>query len=545
MTAGELPRAAVTNAEAGAPEGASATAAVEMRGIVKRFGSVVACDAIDLTVRGGRILGLLGENGAGKTTLMKVLLGLHQPDAGEIQLDGRTTRIRDPMHAASLGFAMVHQHFSLVDALTVWENVSLGERGRIDAASAMRRVGDVARSYGLDIDPRARVGDLSAGQRQRVEIVKCLSRKPRVLVLDEPTSVLTVAESRDLFATLRRVVQSEGQAVIFISHKLDEIIAATDEVVILRRGRVVAGHRSADVGARQLAREMVGREVSLRAEGVALGLLAVAETQDVSATVDAAPVTDAGRTATPAALCVRDAEALGPDRRRLLDGLDLEVRAGEILGLAGVEGNGQATLGDVLSSLIPLSRGTVEVEGRAVPTGRAGAMHRAGISVVPEDRHRSGCVLDMSVAENLFITELDTVSRGGFLNRRRMRERAMQLIEEFGITAPSSDVPMRALSGGNQQRVILARELSCEPKVLVAAHATRGLDVGAIEYVNQCLVEVARRGVAVLLISAELEEILALSHRIAVIHRGRVIGEMARAEADVERIGLLMGGQAA
>ncbi len=519
------------------PGGTSPPPAVEMSGITKRFGQTVACDAVDLAVQRGQIHGLLGQNGAGKTTLMKILLGIYTADAGQIMIGGRTVVIADPLAAAAMGVAMVHQHFSVIDALTVWENVTLGERGRIDARIAARAVEEISRRYGLDVDPNARVGDLTTGQRQRVEIVKCLRRNPDILILDEPTSVLTLAESDELFAVLRSVVKDEGRAVVLISHKLDEILHATDLVTIMRDGRVVARHVTADTGARELAREMVGREVSLRSEAAALGLMEVAATTDLR-----------GEGAAPEAatvLRVADAEATGPDGRRLLDGLSLELRAGEILGLAGVEGNGQTALADLLSSLLELAAGTVEVDGMTVPTGRPGAMMRAGIGVIPEDRHGSGCVLDMSVAENLVFCDLEEVSSGRFLNRRHIRGRADDLIRRFDIKTPSPETLMRQLSGGNQQRVVLARELSRAPKAIVAAQPTRGLDVGAIEYITGQLRAMRAAGVGVLLISTELEEVLALSDRVAVIFRGRILGIMDRHDVDVERLGLMMGGQAA
>jgi simple sugar transport system ATP-binding protein len=534
---------------------ASAHPAVELRGISKRFGSVVACDAIDFAIPRGRITGLLGENGAGKSTLMKILLGLVVPEAGEILRDGRPVTIRDPRDAAAMGLAMVHQHFSVIEQLTVWENVILGERGAIDASSAIARVTEVGERYGLSVDPTARVYDLSVGQRQRVEIIKCLILNPQVVILDEPTSVLTPPESRELFEVLRRVVEEEQRGVVLISHKLDEILTATDAVTILRRGQVIAHHASSQTTARELAREMVGREVSLRREGAALGLLeAVAVegsnppallTAESSAGSDPQEGQVAAADRPPVVLAVRDATARAADGRPLLDGLTVEVRAGEIVGLAGVEGNGQVALQDLLSSLFALSRGTVEVRGRAVKTGRPGLMQRAGVGVIPEDRHRSGCVLDMSVAENLILADVDSQCQHGFLRRRAINAHALELIREYGIATPSPNAPFRSLSGGNQQRAVLARELSRKPAVLLAAHPTRGLDVGAMEYVTGCLQRVAESGVGVLLISSDLEEILFLSHRIAVIHRGRIIGEMLRSDLDIERLGMMMGGQAA
>ncbi|MFE5531520.1 ABC transporter ATP-binding protein [Embleya sp. NPDC056538] len=529
---------------------------VQLLGIGKRFGAVRACADVSLRVRAGEIHGLLGENGAGKSTLMKILLGLVVPDTGRIVLRGTETTIADPSAAAAHGISMVHQHFSLVDRLSVWENVVLGDRGRVDRDRARTLVREVGDRYGLRVDPDACVEDLSTGERQRVEIVKCLRRDPGVLILDEPTSVLTLEESRELFTVLRRVVADEGKAVILISHKLDEIVHATDRVTIMRQGRVVARRATADTDVRALAREMVGRELSKWTAASAVGALdaliepGTGEPSGGTAVLDvrepaAAPAPEPRPAAGEVRLRITDAYARAADRRPLLRGLSLEVRAGEILGIAGVEGNGQAALGDLLSSLLPLDAGRVEVCGGAVAAGRPGAMHAAGVGVVPEDRHVSGCVLDMSVAENLMMADLSSVTRRGLLSRRRMAERARRLIEEFEIATPSPDTPMRQLSGGNQQKVVLARELAGKPRVLVAAQPTRGLDIGAIEYMTERLHAAAREGIAVLLLSTELGEILTLSHRVAVIHRGAVVGEMDRADVDTERLGLMMGGQAA
>jgi general nucleoside transport system ATP-binding protein len=526
----------VPGTERGADPDTPRSAAVELRGITKRFGSVVACNDVDLVVQHGEIHSLLGQNGAGKTTLMKILLGLVSADAGRIHLRGRPVVIRDPLAAASMGLAMVHQHFSVIGPLRVWENIALGERGPIDAKAIADKVSTIGQRYGLEVDPFVRVEDLTIGQRQRVEIIKALTRDPDVLILDEPTSVLTMAESDELFAVLRRVVRDEGRAVILISHKLDEILRATDRVTVMREGEVVARHDTAQSDEHELAREMLGREVSLRSEGAAIGLLSA-----VAARGDAAIGTDGSEVV----LRIREAEVVDAEGRKLLDGVSFDVHRGEILGLAGMDGNGQEALGDLFSSLVRLDRGIVEVRGQPIPTGRAGAMHKAGVGVIPSDRHTSGCVLDMSVAENLLLSDLDTVSPGPLLNRRRIRKHAAELINRFDVRTPSTDTLMRSLSGGNQQRLVVARELSRSPAVLVASQPTRGLDVGAIEYVTGQLRAAAERGVGVLLISSELEEILDLAHRIAVIYRGRIIGVMPRSEVSVERLGMWMGGQVA
>ena len=423
---------------------------------------MLACDAVDLTLRRGEVHGVLGENGAGKSTLMKILIGLVLPDDGRVDVRGRSVHITDPLVAADLGIAMVHQHYSLVDALSVWENVVLGEPARLDPSAARARVREIGEHYGLDVDPDARVGSLTAGQRQRVEIVKCLRRDPTILVFDEPTSVLTPAESDQLFSVLRRVVAEEGRTVALVSHKLDEVLQATDVISIMRQGRVVEHLPAADADARTLARAMVGREVSLRAEAAAFGLAEAVQgaAPDLVSTVAAEPVP---------ALRIRGASVRGRDGAPKLVALDVVVGAGEIVGVAGVEGNGQRELADVLSSLTKLDEGTVEVAGVVVPTGRPGAMAAAGVGVIPEDRHDSGCVLGMTVAENLAMADPHGVARRGMLDRRALRQRAARLMSEFEISAPGPDTPMRLLSGGNQQRVVLARELSASPNVLVAA----------------------------------------------------------------------------
>jgi simple sugar transport system ATP-binding protein len=526
-------------------EGAAATAAapsaqgaaVVLTGVTKRYGSVVACNNVDVTLQHGRIHGVLGENGAGKSTLMKILIGLIQPDQGTIDVHGQRVTIADPVAAADLGIAMVHQHYSLVEPLTVWENVVLGERTPLDKAKACARVAELSERYGLGVDPLATVASLTAGQRQRVEIIKCLRREPGIIIFDEPTSVLTPAESEQLFEVVRTVVATEGRAVALVSHKLDEILHATDEITIMRGGNVVDRMLTSEATAPSLAQSMVGRPVSLRSEAAALGLIETVASDAVTETID-----DPEAEGAPVVLQVRGATVRGADGRVLLDNLTLHVRAGEIVGLAGVEGNGQRQLGDVLSSLIPLDAGDVLVCGEPVRTGRPGALAAAGVGVIPEDRHDSGCVLDLSVAENLVLADLESVGRAGLLDHRRIAARANELIAEFGISTPSPDTPMRSLSGGNQQRVVLARELSAGPKVLVAAQPTRGLDVGAIEYMTERLRAAAADGVGILLISTELEEVLALSHRICVIHEGRIVGEMLHHETDLERLGMLLGG---
>ena len=531
MTTGSSDRNGAGSTEDPAP-------AVDLRNITKRFGAVTACDAVDLVLQRGRVHGILGENGAGKSTLMKMLIGLVLPDEGSIHIDGTPQQIHSPWAASALGIGMVHQHFSLVDALTVWENVALGEAGRLDPAAIRNRIGEIADHYGLMIEPDARVGDLTAGLRQRVEIIKCLRRDPNIVIFDEPTSVLTPDESVQLFESLRQVVADEGRAVVLVSHKLDEVLHAADDISIMRQGKVVDRMLARDADAPALARGMVGRDVSLRSERAALGVLVVEDVPTDQTPDDAPQPTALG----PPVLVIEHATVRRPGGVAALDDLSLELRAGEIVGVAGVEGNGQRVLGDLLSSLVSLDAGSVSVDGTSVPAGRAGAMAKAGIGVIPEDRHDSGIVLDMSVAENLVLVDQTGVSSRGVIDRRMLDSFAEEMIEEFAIQCSSTAAPMWSLSGGNQQRVVLARELAQHPKVLIAAQPTRGLDVGAIEYMGERLAAAAADGVAVLLISSELEEILDLSHRIVVMHSGRIVGEMLRSAVDLEQLGLMMGG---
>jgi ABC-type uncharacterized transport system ATPase subunit len=523
-----------TDVTGAGPVGPAPAGAVRLEGVSKRYGNVQACDRVDLTLEPGRIHGLLGENGAGKSTLMKILIGLVVPDAGTISIGGRRVQLRDPLDAARHGIGMVHQHFSLVEPLRVWENVALGEAGNLRPAAVRARINELSARYGLNVDPDAVVGDLPVGMRQRVEIIKCLRRDPSILIFDEPTSVLTPTESAQLFETLRHVVVDEGRAVALVSHKLDEIMQATDEVTIMRHGRVVDHVATADVNAAKLAAAMVGRAVALRGDRIAH--VATFEGDD-----------DATSTSpeSPEVLRLNEVTVRTRDGHILLDRLSLHVRAGEIVGVAGVEGNGQRPLADVLSSLTGVTEGEVLVGGRPVATGKAGAMARAGVGVIPEDRHDSGVVLEMSIAENLWLVDPTRVARAGVIDDARMRAGAERLIAEFDISCAGPEAPMMSLSGGNQQRVVLARELSNAPKVLIAAQPTRGLDVGAIEYMSGRLRQAAADGVGILLISSELEEILDLADRILVMSDGQIIGEMARDEADLGRIGLMMGGQAA
>lgn len=499
---------------------------LEMRSITKEFPGVKALQDVTLEVRRGEIHAICGENGAGKSTLMKVVMGIERADAGEVLVAGSPLRPGDPAAATRAGIGMVHQHLSLVGRLTVWQNVTLGEGGALDREATVRRVEEIAERYGLEVDPHARVEDLTPGQRQRVEIVKCLRADPKVIILDEPTSVLTQAESDRLFEVLRRLVDDHGHGVVLISHRLEEIMSATDRVVVLRSGRAVAARPTAGCDAQTLASLMLGRELKTVADEAAVGL-------------EPAALSDGGSTSPAgAALVLHEVRVEGDGGKPRLDDLSLEVAAGEIVGVAGVEGNGQTVLVDLLSGLERASAGAITVTG-----AKPGDL--SSIAVIPPDRHESGCVLEMSIAENLVMGRLDPVTRRGLLDRRAIERTARALVEEFDIAVHDLHAPMWTLSGGNQQKVVVARELSKQPRVIVAAQPTRGLDVGAMEYLWGRLRGAARDGAAVLLVSTELDEVLALSHRVLVMFRGRIIGEMPRQEVDLDRLGLLMGGTAA
>jgi simple sugar transport system ATP-binding protein len=504
-------------------------------GVTKRFGRILACDDVTMDVAAGEIRGLLGQNGAGKSTLMRVVGGVLRPERGSVRVDSLELALGDPIRANAAGVGIVHQHFSLVEAHTVWENVTLGDEGPLDRSAAIERVIALGERYGLAVDPHAVIHDLSPGERQRVEILKCLRREPKVIVLDEPTSVLTRQEGQRLFAVLKALVRDTGRAVVLISHRLEEIMATTDRVTVLREGRVVATHRTCDTTAEQLAAEMLGRRMTLVDDRAAVGVSA-----------DQLADADVGRAAAnvgPEAVLELDGVTVtAADGNRLLDSLSLSLRTGEIVGLAGVEGNGQQALVDLLSNLVTLDAGDIRIRGRSVSIGRRGALR--DLAVIPADRQRSGVVIQMTVAENLVLNQLGKVSRRGVLRKQRMVDRAAGLVEEFQISTAGVEAPVWTLSGGNQQRVVLARELSRGTPVLVVAQPTQGLDVGAMESVWSRLRQAADEGVAVLVISSDVDEILELSDRVAVIFGGRILGEMKRSDVDTERLGLLMGGVA-
>ncbi|MCY3539442.1 MAG: ABC transporter ATP-binding protein [bacterium] len=517
---------------------------LEADGLTKYYGPVAACEEVNLALQSGEIHGILGENGAGKSTLMRMIFGLVEPDRGVLRMEGEVVGVTDPPTAVRMGIGMVHQHYSLVDALTVWENIALGESGTLDPDRTRARIRRISWSYGLSVDPDATVRDLSAGIRQRVEILKCLGRRPRIILLDEPTSALTPAESEFLFNVLLTGVRTQGWAVALVSHNLDEILRATDRITVMRNGRVVEQFLTAQARVPALAEAMVGRPVPLRTvtasfeeDEAARRLL---ETDHLDQELaDPPPVPEEP---SPPVLEIKNARSTTPDGRKQLDNLSLTVGEGEIVGVAGVEGNGQTALADLLAGLLRLDDGKVLVEGRTAPSGVAGAMTGAGIAVIPADRHRVGVVLGMSVAENLMLGDLHGMRNRGFLRREAIRQHALSLIDEYGIQTPGPDTDLGDLSGGNQQRTVIARALSSSPRVLVAHQPSRGLDVGAIEYVGDKIRAAAQNGIAILLLSTDLREILSLSDRVLVLHRGRVVGEMTKEEFDLDRLGLLMGG---
>ena len=499
----------------------AAAPALEMRGITKRFPGVVANDRIDLDVRPGEIHALLGENGAGKSTLMNILYGLISPDEGEILIDGTTVDLKGPADAIARGIGMVHQHFMLVPVFTVAENIVLGNEtmGRgplLDRDAADARIRELAGQFGFDIDPTARVSDLSVGVQQRIEILKALYRGAKVLILDEPTAVLTPQETVEIFAVLRRLA-AEGTSIVFISHKLYEVLELADRITVIRRGKVVGQADPKTATEEQLAEMMVGREVSL--------------------VVNKTPATPGD-----VVLDVKDL-AVTDDRGSLVvDGCSFQVRAGEIFGIAGVAGNGQEQLVEALTGLRKARAGSVTMAGQDVTNHSARDLSGRGLAYVPGDRQRYGLVMTYPVEDNLVLTKYHRApySRFGILNAAAIARQAGELVPEFDIRTPSSTVAASTLSGGNQQKVIVAREFSRGIVFLLADQPTRGIDVGSIEFIHNQIVAKRDAGAAVLLVSAELDEILELSDRIGVIFRGHLIATVPGETAEKERIGLMM-----
>lgn len=495
---------------------------MEMRNIVKRFPGVLANDHVSFDVRAGEVHALLGENGAGKSTLMKILYGLYQPTEGQVFINGQQVTIHSPADSIQMGIGMIHQHFMLVPTLTVAENVALGmtsTRGPLtDLDRVSARIQELARLYGLEVDPGSLVWQLSVGQQQRVEIIKALYRGAALLILDEPTAVLTPQEVDEFFVTLQQMA-NDGHALIFISHKLHEVLHISNRVTVLRDGRVVNTVPTAGTTKESLAQMMVGRPVSMQRHKEAV---------------------EPG----PPRLQVEGIEALSDRDTPALRGVSLTVRAGEILGLAGVSGNGQRELAEVVAGLRPVTAGRVWIEENEVTGASPAQIMSRGLAYIPEERMKDGVIREFTVAENLILRDhlRPPFSRAGFINFKAVARQSSQLIRNYRVKTPSQETLARSLSGGNIQKLILARELSRGPRVLIAAQPTRGLDIGATEYVHERLLEQRQEGTATLLISEDLDEILALSDRIVVIFSGQIMGDMKREEATAEKLGLLMAG---
>jgi simple sugar transport system ATP-binding protein len=497
--------------------------AVQMRGIVKRFPGVLANDRVDFDLRQGEVHALLGENGAGKSTLMNVLAGMYKPEEGEVYVEGRRVSFGSPRDAIAAGLGMIHQHFMLVPSQTVTENVLLGldkPRFLMNLPEYNRQILALQEQYGLRVDPKAKIWQISVGEQQRVEILKMLYRGARVLIMDEPTAVLTPQEVDELFVTLRGMCQ-RGHSIIFISHKLDEVLAIANRVTVLRRGRVTAAGVST-VGAtkRDLAQLMVGREVVFALQK---------------------PSAQPG----PVVLDIQDICAENDRGLPALRGLGLQVRAGEVIGMAGVAGNGQSELAQVITGLRKCTCGRVLINGEDIANRDPRAAINRRVSHVPEDRTGVGSSPGLSLADNLILKSYrqPPVANGWVLNRPVIRQQAEELKVAYDIVAPNVQVEARLLSGGNLQKAILAREMSAQPKLIVAVQPTRGLDVGAIEAVHRILLEERARGTAILLISEELDELLSLSDRIVGIYEGQIMGELKAEEATLGEIGLMMAGQ--
>ncbi len=501
--------------------GEAAELALELRGITKRFGALTANDAIDFELRRGEIHALLGENGAGKSTLMNVVYGIHQPDAGQILVDGVTVAPKGPRAAMRAGIGMVFQHFMLIPVMTVAENFVLGAEPRtgarlLDEKAAVARVRELSERYGLAVDPHAKVADITVGQQQRVEILRALDRGAKILVLDEPTAVLTAQETRELFKVLNHL-RDQGTSIVFISHKLKELLEISDRVTVLRRGRSVGTVVTSEVDEAGLANLMVGREVLLR--------------------VDKGASPKSGGEG----LLVTDLTVIDDRGLKAVDGASLAVRGGEIVAIAGIDGNGQSELIEAITGLRPIASGTIHVGGRDVTACGAREMLDAGVAHIAEDRQRRGLVLDFTLAENLALRVYRKESRFGLFSPKRLVERARRLLAEYDVRGGAPETMARALSGGNQQKVVIAREIDGNPELLVAAQPTRGLDVGAIEFVHRRLVAERDAGRAVLLVSFELEEVFSLADRILVIFEGRIVDELPPTVTE-EQIGLRMAG---
>ena len=495
---------------------------IEMREITKVFGEFVANDKINLELRKGEIHALLGENGAGKSTLMNMLAGLLEPTSGEIVVNGQVVKLDSPSKAASLGIGMVHQHFMLVEAFTVAENIILGsemtKNGVLDIARATREINELSERYGLAVDPSAKVADISVGAQQRVEILKTLYRGADILIFDEPTAVLTPSEIDELMAIMKNLVK-EGKSIILITHKLDEIRAVSDRVTVIRRGKSIETVEIAGATNADLAEMMVGRSVSFKTEKQE------AQPKEV-------------------VLSIKDLVVNENRGVPAVKNLSLDVRAGEIVGIAGIDGNGQSELIQAITGLRKIESGSVELKGQSIVGLHPRQITELSVGHVPEDRHRDGLVLEMMISENIALQTYykEPLSKKGILNYTNILDYAKKLMQEFDVRAASEIVPASALSGGNQQKAIIAREIDRNPDLLIVSQPTRGLDVGAIEYIHKRLIQERDNGKAVLVVSFELDEILNVSDRIAVIHDGKIQGIVTPETTNKQELGVLMAG---
>lgn len=497
--------------------------AVELSSITKRFAGVVANDDVYFSAARGEVHALLGENGAGKSTLMSILAGLYHPDTGTIKINGEQVRFHSPGDAIAHGVGMVYQHFMLVGSLTVAENCMLGQREagsrlRLDTTRTEREIAALSERYGLQVHPRARIWQLSVGEQQRVEILRLLHRGAQILVFDEPTAVLTPQESEGLVSTLRNMAE-QGFCIIFISHKLDEVLAVADRITVMRKGRVIATVDAAETDKHTLARLMVGREVFLDIER---------QTAQTGETV----------------LELRELSAKGDRALPALQGVDLAVRSGEILGIAGVAGNGQRELAEVVAGMRPSTGGQLLVGGKDVTGCSPRDMVEAGVAHIPEDRTGTGLITGLDLADNLILKDYrePPLARGPFLDGQAAGKFADRLLNDYNVVGAQGWQKAALLSGGNQQKLLLARELSGKPRLIVAVHPTRGVDIGATEAIRKLLLDQRARGAAILLISEDLDELLALSDRVAVLYEGRIMGTVDAAGADIDHLGMMMAG---
>ena len=495
---------------------------LELKNITKTFGSVVANNDVSISVHRGTIHAIVGENGAGKSTVMRIVYGFYNSDSGEIFLDGKRVDIRNPHDAIALGIGMVHQHFMLVDNLSVAENIILGsETGTatsLDLEKANADIQKLSDDLKLNVNPRALIEDLSVGQQQRVELLKALYRNAEILILDEPTAVLSPQEVEEFFGILRRM-KEQGKTVIIITHKLEEVLAISDEVTVMRDGKSVGNVKTSETNAAGLARMIVGRDVLLRVE------------KD-----DATP--------TDVVLSVNGLKVIGK-HGLAVDGISFEVHAGEIVGIAGIEGNGQTELIEALAGLCRPEGGRVELEGKDVTAAGARRLKELGVAHIPEDRHRRGLLLHSDLAENSILGvhyRPPVAATAGFMSSAAIEKRVNEIIENFDVRPPNPELSAKSLSGGNQQKLIIGREFELEPKLLLVSQPTRGVDIGAIEFIHRKLIELRDKGRAILLISAELEEVKALADRLLVIREGKIVGEVDPKTATVDEIGLLMTG---